>query len=99
MSCGYSGEKAHENGTKKRNGTSESKIEGKIYKDYLKLDGILSNVDMMSARHGSGVHDEHLFISRLPPLFLLLILNETNLRKMEKLCDQNFSPFMLFELW
>ena len=41
----------------------EVKVEGKIYKDYLQLDNLLSNVDMMSAKHGMEVHDEHLFIS------------------------------------
>lgn len=42
----------------------KEKIEGKVYKDYLKLDSLLSNVDMMSFRHGNPVHDEHLFISK-----------------------------------
>ncbi|GAU99140.1 hypothetical protein RvY_10182 [Ramazzottius varieornatus] len=40
----------------------KEKIEGKVYKDYLKLDSLLNNVDMMSFRHGNPVHDEHLFI-------------------------------------
>lgn len=40
-----------------------AKIEGKIYKDYLMLDTLLNNVDMMSAKHGTPIHDEHLFIS------------------------------------
>ncbi|XP_055349262.1 tryptophan 2,3-dioxygenase-like [Paramacrobiotus metropolitanus] len=42
--------------------SSAAKVEGKIYKDYLHLDGLLSNVDMMSAVNLKPVHDEHLFI-------------------------------------
>ncbi|OQV13595.1 putative Tryptophan 2,3-dioxygenase [Hypsibius exemplaris] len=49
------------NRTKDEDG-KEVKVEGKIYKDYLQLDNLLSNVDLMSAKHGPPVHDEHLFI-------------------------------------
>jgi tryptophan 2,3-dioxygenase len=48
---------------KNKNSTTV-KIEGKIYKDYLQLDTLLNNVDMMSTKHGLPVHDEHLFISK-----------------------------------
>ena len=55
------GSKDHARGSQE----PKEKIEGKVYKDYLMLDSLLNNVDMMSYRHGNPVHDEHLFISNV----------------------------------
>ncbi|XP_055342465.1 tryptophan 2,3-dioxygenase-like [Paramacrobiotus metropolitanus] len=47
-----------------RNGSVTNGIVGRDYGEYLRLDSLLSNVDMMSARYlPEPVHDEHLFIT------------------------------------